>query len=319
MNNSLVSIIIPTYNRAHLIGETLDSVLAQTYQNWECIIVDDGSTDNSEFVISKYVELDSRFQFYERPFDRIKGANSCRNYGFELSKGEYINWFDDDDVMQEEFIAIKLNTFEEKINVVISGGFYFNEMESRKIMQVFDSQNLFQDLLMWKLHIITNSVMFKRNFLQNKDLFSSHITRGQETEFFSRLFFQLPVGAYKIINEPLFLYRQHKDTKTARNSSYVHEFKESHAYIFIENFKRSILIDDKILINFHYPIIIDLFFRALENNHSKNTKFIFRNFVPVLKKKKKDIALQFYFCGLIFLFFKRGSYRLEKYFKSIQL
>ncbi len=50
----LVSIIIPTYNRAHLIGETLDSVLAQTYQNWECIVVDDGSSDNTEEVVGSY-------------------------------------------------------------------------------------------------------------------------------------------------------------------------------------------------------------------------------------------------------------------------
>lgn len=63
----LVSIIIPTFNRAHLIGETLDSVLAQTYQNWECIVVDDGrSYDRFEFV-SKYVETDNRINLFRDP------------------------------------------------------------------------------------------------------------------------------------------------------------------------------------------------------------------------------------------------------------
>lgn len=99
MKTPLVSIIIPTLNRAHLIGETLESVLAQTYQNWECIVVDDGSTDNTAEVIKEYVDTDSRFQYHHRPKERLSGGNAARNYGFELSKGEYINWLDSDDLL----------------------------------------------------------------------------------------------------------------------------------------------------------------------------------------------------------------------------
>ena len=69
----LVSVIIPTYNRAHLIGETLDSVLAQTYQNWECIIVDDGSSDDTDEVIGEYVKKDNRFKYYHRPDEHLPG------------------------------------------------------------------------------------------------------------------------------------------------------------------------------------------------------------------------------------------------------
>ena len=105
----LVSIIMPTYNRAHLIGQTLDSVLAQTYPNWECIIVDDWSTDTSDEVVGEYVKKDSRFQYYQRPKDRKKGPNSCRNYGLELSKGEFVKWFDSDDIMHPKFLENKLS------------------------------------------------------------------------------------------------------------------------------------------------------------------------------------------------------------------
>jgi glycosyltransferase involved in cell wall biosynthesis len=85
MNNQpLVSVIIPTYNRAHLIGETLDSVLAQTYTNWECIIVDDGSSDNTDEFVGKYVKKDSRFKYYHRPEEHLPGGNGARNYGFKI-------------------------------------------------------------------------------------------------------------------------------------------------------------------------------------------------------------------------------------------
>ncbi|MGZ0017461.1 glycosyltransferase family 2 protein [Yeosuana sp. AK3] len=77
-----------------LIGKTLDSVLAQTYTNWECIVVDDGSKDGTEQLLYEYCKKDSRFQYFQRTKDRPKGANACRNYGVELSRGAYINWFD---------------------------------------------------------------------------------------------------------------------------------------------------------------------------------------------------------------------------------
>ena len=90
---NLISIIIPTYNRAHLIGETLDSVLAQTYPHWECLFIDDGSTDNSIEVIQAYTKQDKRMKLFTRPAHRMKGANACRNIGLENAVGEYIVFF----------------------------------------------------------------------------------------------------------------------------------------------------------------------------------------------------------------------------------
>ena len=105
----LVSIIIPTYNRAHLINETLDSIIAQTYIYWECIVVDDGSTDNSEAVIAAFEEKDKRIQYHKRPKTYLPGGNGARNFGFEESKGKYIQWFDSDDIMHKDKLAIKVS------------------------------------------------------------------------------------------------------------------------------------------------------------------------------------------------------------------
>src|SRR5690606_29007556 len=120
------SIIIPTFNRAHLIGETLDSVLAQTYQNWECLVVDDGSTDGTDALMAEYVAKDSRFHYHKRPDTHLPGGNGARNYGFEESKGAYIQWFDDDDVMLLGFIERKMVVFTKDLELVICSGFYVN-------------------------------------------------------------------------------------------------------------------------------------------------------------------------------------------------
>ena len=81
------------------------SVLTQTYVNWECIVVDDGSTDLTIDVVQKYCNKDARFKLYNRPHNRQKGGNAARNYGFEQSLGEFVNWFDSDDLMKKNHIT----------------------------------------------------------------------------------------------------------------------------------------------------------------------------------------------------------------------
>jgi len=79
-------------------------VIAQTYQNWECIVVDDGSTDRTRKVVQSYCDKDSRIKLFSRPKDRPKGANACRNFGFEMSRGSLITWLDSDDLFTQSKI-----------------------------------------------------------------------------------------------------------------------------------------------------------------------------------------------------------------------
>lgn len=317
--NPLISIIIPTYNRASLLRETLDSVLMQTYQNWECIVVDDGSTDNTKEIVLNYREKDSRFSYHSRPIDMPKGANSCRNFGFELSKGEFINWFDSDDIMLPEFLSKKIGCFSAAINLVICSGYLTDEnLQNRKATELVVQTNIFKDYTLWNLRIFTPSVLFRKSFLP-KELFSAKITRGQETELFSRLFFKMKSAEYEILNEPLFLYRHHSESKTHKNNVYVAAYKESQAYIMNENFKRSIEISDAELISYYYRAQIELFFRGIENRHFTNSRFILDNLFAALKRKNKLASLELLLLGKLFLALKRGSYTIEKRWESFKI
>jgi glycosyltransferase involved in cell wall biosynthesis len=88
------SIIIPTYNRAHLISKAIESVIEQTFQNWELIIVDDGSTDNTQELIASYQEKDTRIQYI---FQENAERSAARNKGIEQAQGQYICFLDSDD------------------------------------------------------------------------------------------------------------------------------------------------------------------------------------------------------------------------------
>jgi glycosyltransferase involved in cell wall biosynthesis len=110
-NNPLVSIIIPSFNREKLIGETLDSVLAQTYPKWECIIVDDGSTDDTIVVIQEYCKKDKRFRFHKR-HRQPKGAPTCRNIGLAKAEGKYIIFLDSDDLLDLHCLQQRIEIME---------------------------------------------------------------------------------------------------------------------------------------------------------------------------------------------------------------
>jgi len=206
----LISIIIPTYNRAHLIGETLDSILAQTYTNWECIVVDDGSTDNTSNILAKYIEKDKRFQYHKRPKERIKGPNSCRNYGFEISKGEYIKWFDSDDILISNAFEIS-SIFFSKLPDLIVSSLEFMDFNKKKIEKkhVFFSENLIQDYLIGKIKFYTFTPTWKKSFLEKQSsLFDEDITNMDDWDFNLRMLYNEPSIIY--LNEPLIQYRIHE-------------------------------------------------------------------------------------------------------------
>jgi len=106
----LVSVIVPCYNYGHLLHETLDSVLAQTYSQWECIIINDGSTDNTEEVSLAYNQKDTRFRYI---CQENKGLSGARNTGLEAANGEFIQFLDADDLIHpqklEKQVEVLLN------------------------------------------------------------------------------------------------------------------------------------------------------------------------------------------------------------------
>jgi len=188
----LCSIIIPTFNREYLLQHTLDSIRNQTYVNWECIIVDDGSTDNTLEIIKKNLLFDSRFKFYKRPIYLKKGANSCRNYGFSKISGEFVQWFDSDDIMLPSMIEEKISNiiFENSDVVIARLGFFKNSIEDfytdDRITIESKSNNLPFDFFAGNFWFQTSQPLFRNTFLSSqKKLFNINLKRNQETEFVS--------------------------------------------------------------------------------------------------------------------------------------
>ncbi len=110
----MFSIITPTFNRATSLKNTIQSLIIQRYENWELIIVDDGSSDNTEEMLLDFMKADSRINYYKRPENRMKGANACRNIGIANAKGEYVIFLDSDDQLPVEFLSQRMEAIKDK-------------------------------------------------------------------------------------------------------------------------------------------------------------------------------------------------------------
>lgn len=191
MKNKLVSFVIPTYNRAGVISETLDSIKNQSYENWECIVVDDGSTDDTQTIVQQYIDNDQRFTYVSRPQNRKKGGNAARNYGFEVSQGEFVNFVDSDDLIHKDKLKLQLNVLDANKNcqVCLSEAEIFNDIKRyQKESKPLDQIDFFRDYIARELDMGTTQPLWRKEFLSATPLlYDENILRGQDFDFLSRM------------------------------------------------------------------------------------------------------------------------------------
>lgn len=119
-----ISVIVPCYNQAQYLDECLQSVLDQTYTDWECIIVNDGSPDNTEDVAKKWTEKDARFKYLKK---ENGGLSSARNAGIENAKGEWILPLDADDKIGERYLELAEKEFEKEYTIIYCEAEFFGD------------------------------------------------------------------------------------------------------------------------------------------------------------------------------------------------
>jgi teichuronic acid biosynthesis glycosyltransferase TuaG len=146
MEKGLVSIITPMYNGERFVGQTIESVLSQSYQKWEMIIVDDGSTDKGAEIVNKYILKDFRIQLIKQ---RNGGSASARNNGIRLAKGQYIALLDADDTWNPNFLEKQLKLMQDKNALLVYSSHTRIDENSKEILKPFivPPKLTYQDLL----------------------------------------------------------------------------------------------------------------------------------------------------------------------------
>lgn len=210
----MITVIVPCYNQAKFLEEALKSVSEQSYSNWECIIVDDGSTDNTEEVALKWSKSDQRYKFIKK---ENGGLGSARNAGMKIASGKYIQFLDADDVIDKRKFSLQIDQIKGASDYIISYTDYFTSTEfdlsepfpSRYLSPRFTSQNYLVELITkWeaKLSIPCHCFLFaSKIFKDNNISFDERLPNHEDWECWMNVFATSPEVFY--IDKKLATYR----------------------------------------------------------------------------------------------------------------
>lgn len=223
MNFPLVSIIIPVFNDEKHISETIDSVMNQSYKNWECIIVNDGSHDKSSEIVLKKIENDIRFQLFNK---ENTGVSDTRNFAISKTKGEYILPLDSDDLIGKDYLLEAIKIFSKKPNttLVYCKAKYFGDKSGVYKL----SEYKYEDLIV--NNSIFSTAMFKKSDFLNTKGYDKNLVHGLEDwEFWIQLLNKNSI-VYKINNFHFYYRIRPNSRNTLHNDN--EKINDIHNYIF---------------------------------------------------------------------------------------
>jgi glycosyltransferase involved in cell wall biosynthesis len=186
MLNPKVSIVIPTYNRADFLPKAIQSVLSQTYRDWEIIIVDDGSTDNTEEIVKGYNESRIRYIAHKSNL----GISAARNTAIKNSKGKYIALLDSDDEWFPEKISYQMNIFQKKdseCGVVCTSGHMIEDDKKIRVKVIPANLDNFYEKFLFENIIWCSSVLIKKECFEKLGLFDEHLKSCEDWEMWIRI------------------------------------------------------------------------------------------------------------------------------------
>jgi len=204
MNNNSISIIIPAYNAEDYITKTIDSVIKQTYTNWELIVVDDGSTDRTANIIKEFCKNDNRVIYI---YQKNTGVSHARNNGLKKAKGKFIALLDADDLWNNNKLESVLQAFlKNNIDWIFSDVIDLYEDGRESIKKIKETNNILESLLLWDSKVLTapSGIVFKSHCYSKSLKFDKKFTTAADQDFVIQL-----ASKYKgyHINSPLWKYR----------------------------------------------------------------------------------------------------------------
>ena len=229
----LVTIIVPTYNYGHFISDTLDNIQAQTYKNWECIVVDDGSVDDTRKIVQGFIAIDDRIRYFYQ-------ENQCqavaRNTGLKNSNGKYIQFLDADDLMEDRKLEHQVAFLEDhdEVDITYSSTRYFTTedplarwyfMHSSDAEWIPEVAGMGREIIKMIIgnNIMTiNSPLMRRTVVDDVGFFDKSLKLVEDWGFWIRCALKGKYIQYKNWDDAMALVRSHSSS-FSRNKKQVNQ------------------------------------------------------------------------------------------------
>lgn len=315
----MISIIIPNYNKSNYIVESIDSVKEQTSNNWECIIIDDCSTDNSVLTIKSVIKNDDRFKLYIN--NKNSGANYCRNLGILESKSDYVMFLDADDLLHQHCIKSRLKFIFKHTHLsfaVFPMGTFYNKIgDSVNVWNRFKG-NLLNRFLAHDLPWAICSVVWKKLTLIKLGCFDESFIRLQDVELHTRaLLYKNIKYQVKSENDVDCYYRINNNKIDNYDNFLVNDIKGKMQYI--SSFKNINIRNKKYLKGTFFECLNNplVFFKKgyIGKQRLLELKlFVFENKALISLNKLDLMVLEFYFKIRFFKIYFKG---MNSFFKFL--
>lgn len=227
---SKVSIIIPCYNQSAFLGPCLDSVLNQTYTDWECLLIDDGSTDSTEKIAKKWTKKDDRFSYHKK---KNEGVTKTRNFGLDIAKGEWIQFLDADDVLDKNKLKKSLENHNGANIIVTNFAMIFGDEIKDAFCDLSQYELTFENLVSrWDIdfNLPIHCVLTKKEII-GETRFPADLKAKEDWVFWLEIFRKKEANS-KFINEKLAYYRHNSDGASKRFLSVFQDNFAANQFVF---------------------------------------------------------------------------------------
>lgn len=317
----MISVIVPVYNSENYLSECIDSLINQTYKNFELILVDDGSTDKSARMCDEYAIKDSRIKVVHK---ENGGVSSARNVGLQLSQGEYIQFVDSDDYVKPEFLSILINSIEQnnsQISVCKASTIHINGTKSKSKSKVSENITLDRKEATSFLFNEMNNALW--NKLISKDaikdiIFEEGCTFGEDPYFLIQVLNNCERVSF--VADELYCYRKNEGSITTTKFSEKKfdqvYFKDKMYYFIQEYFPDLIPLAKKWRFTSRLNICRMLYLNDMQNQYKtirvEYSNFMHQEYKEVkfsLSKKEKTEYFLFRFSKLFYCLFIKTVFK----------
>jgi len=208
--NPKVSVIMPVYNQEKFLKESIDSILNQTFKDFELIIINDGSTDQTSKILKQYVRKDLRIKIF---FQKNQGCTKSLNYGIRQARGKYIARQDADDISLSKRLEKQVEFLERNKNIGLLGCFaQVIDEQGNKKQKILGQYTIDKDLKrysFWSNRFCHSTIMIIKELLHKINGYDDYFVYSQDTDLYFRL---MPYTQFANLKEVFLLYREHEDS-----------------------------------------------------------------------------------------------------------
>lgn len=310
MNNTLVSIIMPAYNSELYIADSIESVVKQSYHNWELIIVDDGSTDKTKEIIKCHQEKDNRIQYFYQENARQAKA---RNFGIKYSKGELLAFLDSDDLWLPQKLELSLKEFYSgNQDVLFTNAYIFSDNNQLSNLEILRDMKIIPgeykgdnglSSFLWQNQVPILTVIAKKEAIIEVVGFNDENKFGTEDY---ELWLELLANGYVIrgVNITLSLYRIHPNSTTSTNNMNINVVKMFH--IFFDKYPE--------IRNIYKEQIINWLYKCLETASNK-----IQIYTVFCRSSLKKLSIKINYFILLYLYLRRDTLSLNSHKRILKI